>query len=124
MNWENLTSQEQLAQIDNLSKEAPVVIFKHSTRCSISSAALDRIERKWDQTKHTEVKPYYLDLIKHRDVSNAIAAHYGVEHQSPQILVISAGESIYDNSHFGITYDGILSEIQLIGRAKTSLSNK
>lgn len=114
MNWEQLTSQEQLNQIDLISQEQPVVIFKHSTRCSISSAALDRIERKWDQTKHPEVKPFYLDLINHRDVSNAIADRYSVEHQSPQVLIISNGKSIYDNSHFAISYDGILAQLQPI----------
>ncbi len=114
MNWEKLTSQEQLNQIDTLSKESPVVIFKHSTRCSISSAALDRIERKWDQNNHPDVKPFYLDLVQYREVSNAVAAHYGVEHQSPQILIIADGKSVYDNSHFAINYDELRSQLQPI----------
>jgi bacillithiol system protein YtxJ len=112
MNWEKLTTKEQLDQIDQLSVTAPVVIFKHSTRCSISSAALDRIERKWNQANHEAVKPYYLDLINYREVSNAIAEKYGITHQSPQVLVVSGAKCIYDNSHFGITYDAILESIQ------------
>lgn len=114
MTWENLTSKEQLDELDRLSEAAPVVIFKHSTRCSISSAALDRVERKWDQSKHPEVKPFYLDLIKYREVSHAIAERYGIEHQSPQLLVISGAKCIYDNSHFGISYNDLLSQIELL----------
>ena len=56
-------------------------------------------------------EPYYLDLINYRDISNAIAEKYGIEHQSPQVLIVSGSKCIYDNSHFGISYDVILEKI-------------
>ncbi len=112
MNWEKLTSQEELQMIDEQSYNAPVIIFKHSTSCSISATALDRIERKWNQENHPSVKPYYLDLISYRDVSNAIAEKYGVMHQSPQILIIEAGKCVYNESHFGISYDVVLEKVE------------
>lgn len=114
LKWNNLGSIEQLEEIDAASQSQPVVIFKHSTRCSISSAALNRLERKWDDEQTNGVKTYLLDLIAHREVSNEIARRYGVEHQSPQVLVIQNGSCSYDNSHFGISYDELLEHIKPI----------
>lgn len=105
MNWNKLEQIEQLVDIDVQSHQAPVLVFKHSTRCSISSAALARIERSWNEAEMSEVQAYYLDLIAHRTTSNAVADHYEVEHQSPQVLVIKKGECIYNESHMGIDYD-------------------
>ncbi|MES2689795.1 MAG: bacillithiol system redox-active protein YtxJ [Bacteroidota bacterium] len=110
MNWKKLENIEQLVDIDVQSHTAPVVIFKHSTRCSISSAALDRLERSWNEEEMNEVQPYYLDLIAHRTTSNAIADHYEIEHQSPQVLLIKKGECVYTESHMGIGYNEIKSQ--------------
>ena len=105
MNWNKLEQIEQLVDVDVQSHQAPVIVFKHSTRCSISSAALARLERSWNETEMIEVQAYYLDLIANRTTSNAVADHYEVEHQSPQVLVIKKGDCIYNESHMGIDYD-------------------
>ena len=91
----------------NESKEQPVVIFKHSTRCSISSMAFDRLRRAWKEGEN--VKPYYLDLIQYRDISNQIAERFGIMHQSPQVILLKDGKAIYDNSHMGISYQDLIS---------------
>lgn len=108
MNWNQLTSKQQLDLIDEESKQTPVLLFKHSTRCSISSTALSRLERKWQETDGQKLKPYYLDLLQHRDVSNFIASHYGVEHQSPQALIIRNGKCVYSATHLDIFYEEII----------------
>ncbi len=105
MNWNDLHTIEQLESIDAESLTQPVLLFKHSTRCSISSAALARLERGWSDTG---IKPYYLDLIAHRDISDAIANKYGVEHQSPQVLLIKNGQAVYNESHMGINVEELL----------------
>jgi len=107
MNWTFLEDAEQLNQIKKESTEKIVLIFKHSTRCNISRATLDRLERNWKDEEMKNVKPYFLDLISYRNISNQIANQFGVEHESPQILIVQNGKSIYDNSHFGIEYDAI-----------------
>lgn len=112
MNWNSLTSIEQLEELDKISSDKLVVIFKHSTRCSISAASLNRLERKWDPKETTGIEPYFLDLITYRDVSNAIAERYAVSHQSPQVLVIKNGSSVYDNSHLGISYEELLDQVK------------
>ena len=82
----------------------PQVIFKHSSRCSISSVVKDRLERK---KQPADIDFYFLDLITYRNVSNKVAEEFGVHHESPQILVIKNGKSIYDESHLSIRMDEI-----------------
>ncbi len=106
MNWNALTNINELDKIKELSATKTVVIFKHSTRCSISSGALNRIERNWIGNEPFSM--WYLDLIKHRDISNAIAQLFQIEHQSPQLLVIKNGVCIYHASHFEIDYQDLL----------------
>jgi bacillithiol system protein YtxJ len=100
--WAALTSMEQLDEIVALSNELPVVIFKHSTRCGISSMVLNSFERDFNLPQE-EVKLYFLDLIKFRDISNEIAERFSVWHESPQLLLIKNGEVVYHNSHSGIS---------------------
>ncbi|MTI33067.1 bacillithiol system redox-active protein YtxJ [Cytophagales bacterium RKSG123] len=110
MNWFKLENEKDLQEAINSSENSPVLLFKHSTRCSISSMALSRLERSWDGKEMNQVKPYYLDLIAHRNISNQIAEHFGVEHQSPQVLLIKKGKCVYDNSHMGISYNDLKKE--------------
>jgi bacillithiol system protein YtxJ len=107
MNWQELTEIEEIEKIKELSNTQPVLIFKHSTRCSISSASLDRLERNWKETEMNNIKPYYLDLISYRPVSNKIQDTFHVEHQSPQVLIIKNGRCVYDASHIDINYKEI-----------------
>ena len=76
MNWNQLTTAQQLDEIIETSAEKPVVIFKHSTRCSISSTALSRLERAWDAD---QTPAFYLDLIAYRPISGLIAEKFDVE---------------------------------------------
>jgi len=96
--WHQLATEAELEALIERSHTVPCVIFKHSTRCSISSMAKSRFERNWDMDG-TEIEPYYLDLIAYRPVSNKIAEALGVEHQSPQIILHKNGEAIYNTSH-------------------------
>lgn len=100
MNWIQLTDLGQLNEISLLSNEKPVIIFKHSTRCSISRMALKQFENEF--VSNDEVEVYFLDLLEHRDISNEIATRFNVYHQSPQLLLIKEGKSVYDVSHSDI----------------------
>lgn len=100
MDWLELTDQKQLDEIVAQSEEKPIIIFKHSTRCSISRMALKQFENAFDfQDKFT---PYFLDLLEYRPVSNEIASRFEVMHQSPQLIVVKDGKAIYDASHSDI----------------------
>jgi len=100
MIWNNLTDLGQLDEIISNSNEKPAVIFKHSTRCSVSRMALKQFENEF-KLSH-KVTPYFLDLITYREISNEITNRFGVLHESPQILLIKEGQSTYDASHSAI----------------------
>lgn len=104
--WKILDENTSLEDIDELSKQRPVVLFKHSTRCSVSSMAKRSLEHDW-RLSEDQVRPYFLDLIQHRSISNQIAEHYGVQHESPQILLIKNGTCIYHTSHSSISVKGV-----------------
>ena len=106
MNWTSLSTEGQIAQIEEESKTQPVLIFKHSTRCSISATALNRLERNWDDKK-APIKTYFLDLLSHRNVSQLIAQHFDVTHESPQLLILSKGQPILVKSHMDIRFEDI-----------------
>ena len=100
--WRKLTDLGQLNELIELSHEKPVVIFKHSTRCSISRFALKQFENDYDFSLE-ELQSYFLDLLEYRSISNEVASRFDVFHQSPQILIIKEGKSIFDASHDSIS---------------------
>lgn len=100
MNWRKLTS---VSEFDNIlmqsqSDGSAFVLFKHSTRCMISTMAL----RAFEDEYNSELPTYFVDLIKYRDVSNHIAKTTGVIHQSPQVMTIHKGHVVYHDSHSDI----------------------
>lgn len=99
--WTHLTDLRQLEGIKAESAEVPVLIFKHSTRCGISRMVLKQFEKEYDFDEN-QLQPYFLDLLNHRDISNAIAEAFAVVHQSPQILLIKNGQCVFDASHHEI----------------------
>lgn len=114
LNWNALTEIKQLDSIVEESAEKPVVIFKHSTRCSISRMALKNFEREYN-LEESEVAPYFLDLLQHRDISNEIAQKFQVIHQSPQLLLIKNGKSVYNVSHSEIDAEALKSKVETLG---------
>jgi bacillithiol system protein YtxJ len=100
INWNNLQDLGQLENVVADSQEKTTVIFKHSTRCSISRMALKQFENEYNLGD--SVSLYFLDLISHRDVSNEIANKFGVQHQSPQMIAIKNGKVIFTASHSDI----------------------
>jgi bacillithiol system protein YtxJ len=109
MNWTTLNSADQLDGIKH--NQGYSLIFKHSTRCSISMMAKRRFEMDWDKLP-TEMPLYFLDLIQHRDISSKIAGDFQVHHESPQLLLIKDGECILDQSHGEISVDDALLMIE------------
>ena len=109
MAWITLSSEDQLNEIDQRSFEKPQLIFKHSTRCPISSVIKNRL---YKNTAPDNIELYYLDLIANRIISNTIAEKYKVMHESPQVLLIRGGECIFNESHSGIFMDDIIEKSQ------------
>lgn len=100
--WQILEQTAQLEAIDRESEARPVAIFKHSTSCGISHHVKDGLMQAWDFAPD-EIGVYYLDLLQYRPVSNAVMTHYGVQHQSPQLLLIKNGKAVYHASHQAVS---------------------
>ncbi len=99
--WISITSVEQLKEIIESSSQKPILIFKHSARCGVSSAVKSQFESSWtSQNDLCEI--YYLDLLAYRAISNEIERITGVEHQSPQAIVMDQNKVIYAASHSSI----------------------
>ena len=82
LSWNHITEITQLNELEKLSFEKPILIFKHSTRCSISSMAKNRLELYWDQA--AGIEPWYLDLLAYRAISDEIAKRTG---ENPKTLI-------------------------------------
>jgi bacillithiol system protein YtxJ len=108
VNWITLTDIEQLTAILENSYKKPQVLFKHSTRCSVSGVALKRMEKAGITS---DADFYFIDLVSFRKISDKIANYFDISHESPQILLIKNGECIYDESHLGITLPELSDQI-------------
>jgi bacillithiol system protein YtxJ len=104
MQWKNITDLEQISQIKQQTGYS--LIFKHSTRCSVSSMAKRRFEMDWSVIPE-DTALYFLDLISYRDISAQIAETFQVHHESPQILLIKNGDCVLDASHSDISADEV-----------------
>lgn len=110
MSWQILDKSTQLQEILIASEQQPQLLFKHSTRCSISSMVLNRFEASELFTQN-KISCWFLDLISFRDISNLIASETKVGHESPQCIVLDRGQVIYAESHGAIDAKTILSLI-------------
>jgi len=108
MNWKRITTTEHLSQLEEESRDNSVLIFKHSTRCSISDSALGRLQRNWKEENAEQMSCYYLDLIQFRDLSNRVAEKYGIRHESPQALIIRDGKCVFSQTHSQIRLSDLL----------------
>lgn len=108
MTFQSLSNLEQLQTINEKSKEKAQVIFKHSTRCSVSMFAKRILESEFSSDLENQLDVYYLDLISFREVSNQIASLYHVFHESPQLLLIKDGKCIYHASHSDVSLERAL----------------
>ena len=84
------------------SNEKPVLVFKHSTTCPVSAAAY----KEFTSTK-TDLDSYLVKVIESRTVSNEIERQVGIQHKSPQILLLANEEAVWHASHWDITEDKI-----------------
>ncbi|PQA93111.1 thioredoxin family protein [Chryseobacterium shigense] len=105
--WKKIESSEDLAKAIEASYHHKIAIFKHSTRCFISSTVLKNFEREIDSLDH---KPdlYYLDLLEHRLISNKIAEDLGIRHESPQLIIIEDGKVVDSSSHEDISISQVI----------------
>lgn len=105
--WRILDTEAQLEELRKASFSKPQILFKHSTRCGISAQAHHDLEEAISELA-SQSDVYYLDLLRYRSVSDAIARVFAVPHQSPQVIMLRDGKVVYHASHFSISPDLLL----------------
>lgn len=96
---EDTASWVALTDTSQLEDQGILVVLKHSTRCIVSKTVLKELNRSLEFNNATFL---YLNLLQYRSISNFIAEKYGIQHESPQLLVISDGKVNYAASHSSI----------------------
>ncbi|SEM69769.1 bacillithiol system redox-active protein YtxJ [Lihuaxuella thermophila] len=105
--FQQLTNSEQLQDVLEYSKERPVLLFKHSTTCPISAAAMDELEKFSSSEEAKDIKIAVVYVIEHRPVSNEIAECFNIKHESPQALLVKGDQVVWHASHWNITEDSL-----------------
>jgi len=84
------------------SSEKPVFVYKHSTGCPISRAAHSRVSEYENKTNGEGPDIYFVKVIESRPVSNQIAEDLGVQHRSPQMILVKDKAPVWSASHHSI----------------------
>ncbi len=101
--WHLLENETQLEEIEAISKEKLVVIFKHSSRCGTSRMALRGFEQGFDFALKDRVQLYGIEVLNKRNMSNRVAEKYRVFHESPQLILIKDNKVVDHFSHYHVT---------------------
>jgi len=109
MNWITITDENQIQGI--FESEDYAIIYKHSPRCMTSLMAYRQLKSEVSGAADNETPLYIVDVISNRRESQAIAQIFNVVHQSPQILVVKNGQSVYDTSHENVSLRGALQHV-------------
>ena len=105
-NVQQLTSVDQWQEAYKKTSEKPLVVFKHSTRCDISAGAHEDYMRYVEDLGEKAPADFAIvHVIEDRPVSNAIAETLGVQHKSPQAILVQDGRAVWHDSHWNLTYE-------------------
>lgn len=103
MGVKKLESIESLYQF--IGQKGAHLLFKHSTACPISAAAYKEFSAFTEEMKDSSAAIVY--VIEDRAVSNQVADHFGIKHESPQIFLLQDGNVVWHTSHWKITQQSI-----------------
>ena len=80
--------------------ESPAIVFKHSNTCGISA----RVYREMSQL----TRPVGIVIVQHaRDVSDEIERRFGIQHETPQALIIQGDKVLWTGSHYAVKAQAI-----------------
>jgi len=100
-----IIDNEAFEELNERSRERPMVIFKHSLTCPISSAAYEQMTRFDGEVTLIEVQVA-------RQLSNEIEIKLGVRHESPQVIILNKGQVAWNASHFKITAEAVADAVR------------
>lgn len=99
-----VTDARELDELLARSHAAPVVLFKHSTTCPISAGAY----RQLSQLSGDVAGEVALVVVQSaRALSRRVAEQTGIQHESPQAIILRKGQAVWAASHFDITAEAV-----------------
>ena len=108
-----VSDAEELERLFVRSHEEPVVVFKHSQTCPISSAAYAEMRRLGREVALVVVQ-------RARDISREVEKRTGIRHESPQALVLAGGVVVWSDSHWGVTAERVDEALREAERSRES----
>ena len=103
--FRTVADEEALEQLFARSHEGPVVLFKHSNTCPISAMAYSRMKQLSEGVS-------LLVVQQSRELSRRVETRTGVAHESPQVLVLRRGRTVWTASHFEITAEAVAQAVK------------
>lgn len=100
--WKEITTLEEWEQVLHRSKEHPVLIMKHSTRCSVSAEAWEEYQTFVSSAAPKDAEYIMVKVIESREVSDRIARDLDIQHKSPQAILVRGGKEVWNTSHWHI----------------------
>jgi bacillithiol system protein YtxJ len=93
--FSRLLDKDTFEKLITISRERPVVVFKHSNACPISSRAY----REMEQLENVNL----IEVQSSRELSREVANATGIQHETPQVIVLRDGKAVWNASHFDVS---------------------
>ncbi|WP_374017743.1 bacillithiol system redox-active protein YtxJ [Paenibacillus thiaminolyticus] len=107
----SIETEQALQEWIDSTQEQTAVLFKHSTRCPISARANGEMAKVAEEFEPRGIEMGQILVVEHRDVSLACTDKLGIQHESPQVIVMKEGQVVWHDSHHAITFDNVSSEL-------------
>jgi bacillithiol system protein YtxJ len=101
-NLEELRSIQELDEALDESQNRPVLFFKHSLTCPISTRAFRELQ-SYLNNADPRISYKLITVQTARTVSNEAASRLHLDHQSPQAILVRNGRELWNASHYDIT---------------------
>lgn len=105
--YQEIHSLNELEAMLQTSHEQPVLFFKHSNACPISFRALGEFQKYLETEARPDVQHALIVVQKAREASNKLAAFTGIQHESPQVIIVRDGKPVWDESHFKLKSEAL-----------------
>ena len=109
-----LRSPADLDRLLSGAGDQPVLIFKHSTTCPVSARAHANFQAALQAGELDGARLGLVRVIEERPLSQAIALRFGVTHQSPQLVVVRAGQAVWNASHAALTRQALRQAVEAV----------
>ncbi len=100
--YKEIISTESLAEAIRLSERETILFFKHSLTCGLSGRAFNEFQKYLESPEGALARNYVIVVQKSREASEELARLVGVEHESPQAIVVRNGRAVWNDSHLAI----------------------